>query len=61
MTSSRKLLGHDVVLIGIMAILAACGLIYEYLLSHYAGRILGVVESPIYSKIPLPHLLGWKR
>ena len=53
MTSSRKLLGHDVVLIGIMAILAACGLIYEYLLSHYAGRILGVVESTIYAMIGL--------
>ena len=44
-TARRDTLIHDVVLIGIMAVLAGCGLIYEYLLSHYAGRILGVVES----------------
>ncbi|MBV1877052.1 MAG: polyamine aminopropyltransferase [Pseudomonadales bacterium] len=49
----RRLLGHDIVLITIMAILAGCGLIYEYLLSHYAGRILGVVESTIYIMIGL--------
>ncbi|MFT7688726.1 MAG: spermidine synthase, partial [Candidatus Azotimanducaceae bacterium] len=36
-----------------MAILAGCGLIYEYLLSHYASRILGVVESTIYTMIGL--------
>jgi spermidine synthase len=36
-----------------MAILAGCGLIYEYLLSHYAGRILGVMESTIYTMIGL--------
>ncbi|WP_371379514.1 polyamine aminopropyltransferase [Thalassotalea aquiviva] len=36
-----------------MAVLAGCGLIYEYLLSHYAGRILGVMESTIYSMIGL--------
>ena len=51
--SRRHLLLHDVILIGIMAVLAACGLIYEYLLSHYAGRILGVVESTIYIMIGL--------
>ena len=34
-----------------MAVLAGCGLIYEYLLSHYAGRILGSVESTIYAMI----------
>ncbi len=34
-----------------MAVLAGCGLIYEYLLSHYAGRILGSVESAIYAMI----------
>lgn len=42
---------HDFVLIGNMAVLAACGLIYEYLLSHYAGRIIGAVETAIYSMI----------
>jgi len=49
--SSRRLLGHDALLIGGMLILAGCGLIYEYLLAHYAGRILGAVESTIYSMI----------
>lgn len=46
-----SLFGHDVLLIGVMAILAGCGLIYEYLLSHYAGRVLGSVESAIYAMI----------
>lgn len=49
--SRLELLIHDVILIGIMAVLAACGLIYEYLLSHYAGRILGAVETAIYAMI----------
>lgn len=43
----------DVLLLGIMAILAGCGLIYEYLLSHYAGRILGALEAAIYTMIGL--------
>ncbi len=43
----------DVLLLGIMAVLAACGLIYEYLLSHYAGRILGALEAAIYTMIGL--------
>ena len=37
----------DILLLGIMAVLAGCGLIYEYLLSHYAGRILGALEAAI--------------
>ncbi|MFV2060268.1 MAG: polyamine aminopropyltransferase [Gammaproteobacteria bacterium] len=41
----------DLLLIISMAILAACGLIYEYLLAHYAGRILGAVETTIYAMI----------
>ncbi|MCF6282419.1 MAG: polyamine aminopropyltransferase [Candidatus Polarisedimenticolaceae bacterium] len=49
--SPRRLLGHDIQLIGSMLILAGCGLIYEYLLAHYAGRILGAVESTIYAMI----------
>lgn len=49
--SKRALLGHDILLISVMAILAGCGLIYEYLLSHYAGRVLGSVESAIYAMI----------
>ena len=40
-------------LLGIMAVLAGCGLIYEYLLSHYAGRILGALEAAIYTMIGL--------
>lgn len=36
-----------------MGVLAACGLIYEYLLSHYAGRILGALEAAIYTMIGL--------
>ncbi|BBN83072.1 polyamine aminopropyltransferase [Pseudoalteromonas sp. A25] len=49
--SRRGLLGHDILLISVMAVLAGCGLIYEYLLSHYAGRVLGSVESAIYAMI----------
>lgn len=41
----------DILLISIMAVLAGCGLIYEYLLSHYAGRVIGAVESAIYTMI----------
>lgn len=43
----------DVLLIITMALLAGCGLIYEYLLSHYAGRVLGAMESAIYAMIGL--------
>ncbi|WDE00238.1 polyamine aminopropyltransferase [Thalassomonas actiniarum] len=43
----------DVLLILTMAVLAGCGLIYEYLLSHYAGRVLGIMESAIYTMIGL--------
>ena len=49
--TKKTLFLHDVVLIGIMGVLATCGLIYEYLLSHYAARILGAVESTIYAMI----------
>ncbi|KPH56829.1 spermidine synthase [Pseudoalteromonas porphyrae] len=49
--SKYALLGHDFLLITVMAVLAGCGLIYEYLLSHYAGRVLGSVESAIYAMI----------
>lgn len=46
-----KLMIDDVLLILIMATLACCGLIYEYLLSHYSARILGSVETVIYAII----------
>lgn len=49
----RHLFLQDVLLIIIMGVLAACGLIYEYLLSHYASRILGAVESTIFTMIGL--------
>lgn len=49
--SRLSLRQHDFVLFSIMGILAGCGLIYEYLLSHYAGRILGAVEQVIFAMI----------
>ncbi len=52
-TNAKRLLLNDTLLILIMAILAGCGLIYEYLLSHYAGRVLGIMESTIYTMIGL--------
>jgi len=47
----QPLFRHDAALISIMAILAGCCLIYEYLLAHFAGRILGSVESTIFAMI----------
>lgn len=52
-TNNSSLFRHDAFLILAMAILAGCGLIYEYLLSHYAGRVLGAMESTIYAMIGL--------
>lgn len=49
--SSPSRLFDDILLITIMAVLAGCGLIYEYLLSHFAGRVIGAVESAIYTMI----------
>jgi len=51
--TKRRFLWDDILLILTMAVLAGCGLIYEYLLSHYAGRVLGVMESTIYAMIGL--------
>ncbi len=53
MTDKRQHYIDDILLILTMAVLAGCGLIYEYLLSHYAGRVLGVMESTIYTMIGL--------
>ncbi|MGB1263467.1 MAG: polyamine aminopropyltransferase [Cognaticolwellia sp.] len=53
MTSNKSRLWDDVLLILTMAVLAGCGLVYEYLLSHYAGRVLGIMESTIYAMIGL--------
>ena len=49
--SRRELFLHDAFLITTMGALAACGLIYEYLMAHYAGRVLGSLESTIYTMI----------
>ncbi|MDE0728308.1 MAG: spermidine synthase, partial [Alphaproteobacteria bacterium] len=43
----------DVPLIIMTGVLAGCGLIYEYLLSHYAARVLGAVETVIFTIISL--------
>jgi spermidine synthase len=50
-TTRYTLLRHDIVLIGIMGVLAGCGLIYEYLLAHYAGRVIGSTDTAVYSMI----------
>ncbi len=49
--SIARLRRHDFLLFTIMGVLAGCGLIYEYLLSHYAGRVLGAVEQVIFAMI----------
>jgi len=41
----------DILLLVIMAIGAACGIVYEYLLAHYAGRVLGSVDVAVYGMI----------
>ena len=41
----------DWAVLTILAIGAGCGLVYEYLLSHYAGRVLGAVEEAIFGII----------
>lgn len=43
--------GHDVLIMAITGVLAGCGLIYEYLLAHTAGRVLGAVEAVIFTMI----------
>lgn len=49
--SSKRLACYDLAIFGIIAVLAGCGLVYEYLLSHYAGRVLGAMETAIYGVI----------
>ncbi|MDH4275430.1 MAG: hypothetical protein OEW08_10360 [Gammaproteobacteria bacterium] len=41
----------DIVLLGVMPLIAGCGLVYEYALSHYAGVILGNTETAIFIMI----------
>nr|VFK51104.1 MAG: spermidine synthase [Candidatus Kentron sp. TUN]VFK52523.1 MAG: spermidine synthase [Candidatus Kentron sp. TUN]VFK52845.1 MAG: spermidine synthase [Candidatus Kentron sp. TUN] len=42
---------RDILLLFIVAVLAGCCLVYEYLISHYAGRVLGAMEAAIYGII----------
>ncbi|NQY51878.1 MAG: polyamine aminopropyltransferase [Piscirickettsiaceae bacterium] len=42
---------RDVLLLFIMLVGASCGIIYEYLLAHYAGRILGMLDMAVYGMI----------
>lgn len=44
---------QDNLVLMILAIGAGCGLIYEYLLSHYAARVLGTVEESIFAIISI--------
>ena len=53
MKPSTRLRLHDTALIGAMGLVAACGLVYEYLMAHFAGRILGAVEPTLYTMIGL--------
>lgn len=39
---------NDVILSPIVMIIAGCGLVYQYLLASYAGRIIGVMEKSIF-------------
>ncbi len=47
--AGRRRLVDDAVLMLIMMVLAGCGLIYEFLLSHYAARVLGATEQAIFA------------
>jgi len=52
-TEARRIKAKDFLLIVIMGVLAGCGLIYQYILAHYAGRVLGSLETAIYTMIGL--------
>jgi len=34
----------DTVIVVIMGLIAACGLVYEYVLSHYAARVIALLS-----------------
>jgi len=44
----RQGLIEDLILLSILMVLAGCGLVYEFLLSHYAARVLGATEVAIF-------------
>lgn len=50
-SARSKTICYDVLLIIIMATLAACGMVYQYLLSNYAGRVIGMMEHAIFTMI----------
>ncbi len=45
----QQFIFDDLLLLVIMLVLAGCGLIYEFLLSHYAARVLGAAEQAIFA------------
>ena len=47
----NKLILDDIFIIFCMMVLAACGLLYEYVFSHFAGRVLGNHDAVIYGII----------
>jgi spermidine synthase len=42
---------NDIAIMTVTGVLAGCGLVYEYLLAHAAGRVLGAVETVIFTMI----------
>jgi spermidine synthase len=51
MTTKTLRRRQDVLLLSIMTVGAACGIVYEYLLAHYAGRVLGTLDTAVYGMI----------
>lgn len=51
MTNHKRRFYKDMLLLSIMAVGAACGIVYEYLLAHYAGRVLGTLDTAVYGMI----------
>lgn len=51
MTANSTRRRKDILLLSIMTVGAACGIVYEYLLAHYAGRVLGTLDTAVYGMI----------
>lgn len=51
MNKMNKIKFYDVFIISLIMVLAGCGLIYEYIFSHYAGRVVGSLETTLYAII----------
>lgn len=41
----------NIFIVFLIAIVASCGLIYEYLISHYTGIVIGIIDKAIYGAI----------